>query len=223
MLPATYLMTAPDTENGVGRSMSFADLKRGLLRANAKVVIPTPREFAHATGFCGLTAIYIGEPGNPFARQITSVRAGMIPEFTIIRPDGSIQTKGWRAILEKCVTARVATRARMERIFRVDLGSDRTAAARWCSRCQRAGKWTKPSGKDGLCDDHADVASYVRQMSGMREIMRDRFPDVAQALDDAADKQKETEYADALREQPGGSATEAQHSDPRNLCDSDAR
>lgn len=218
MLPATYLMTAPDMENAVGRTMSFADLKRGLQRANRNIVIPPPREFQHATGFCGLTAIYVGEPGNPFARQITAVRAGMIPEFTIIRPDGSIQTKGWRAILEKCVTARVATRAKMERIFRVDLGSDRTAAARWCSRCQRAGKWTRPTDARGLCDDHHDVANMVREMSGMRSEMRERFPAVAQALDDAADKEME----DGLRERPGSSATEA-HSDPRNLCDPDAR
>lgn len=195
MHPLTYLMTAPDAARGTGRSMSFADLKRGLERANRRIVIPSPRDFHFSTGFTGLTAIFLGPPRQPGSRQITSVRAGMIPEYTIIRPDGTIQAKGWRAILEKCITAKVATRSRFETIFRIDLSVDRESLGKWCARCLRGGNWCAAT-SGPLCDMHREIDQQQAEIATMQQVMRERFPATARALDALAEK----EHDDGARE-----------------------
>ena len=180
MVPSTYLLTSPDMENAVGRTMMFSTLRAGLQKANPRITIPSPREFSMATGFDGLTAIWSAPPprtGDPpnGSFLITSVRAGVIPEWTTIRPDGTVQSKGWRAIFEKIIRARVVSQARLEYIFNVQLDSDRNHKQRWCPRCLKGGRWARSTGKKGLCDTHAWVEQDQGRLAKIHELLKPKI------------------------------------------------
>lgn len=182
MIPATYLLTSPDAPNAVGRTIPFTDLSAGLRRLNARVVIPSPREFAMSTGFTGLTCIYIGTPGTPGTVKVTAIRAGHIPEWSILRVDGTVQHKGWRAIFEKCIKARLATRSAIEREFRCFLDVDKQAKHYWCGRCQRAGQWTRADSAGNVCSLHKEVERDQERIAAGQHEMRERFPLLYKAL-----------------------------------------
>ena len=158
MVPNTYLLTAPSEIDGFGTSMTTADLIRGLKLANSRIVVPPPREWAN--GKMIQTGIWLGEPKTPGAKFVCGFDCGAIPEWTQML-DGKVIARGWRAILERCIVVGVASRTKLERIFKVNLtlgGNDQ-----WCKRCRRMRQWTRAYGKAGLCSTHEEAMVAASQ------------------------------------------------------------
>jgi len=85
---------------------------------------------------------------------------GQVPEWTQMDPDGRCIIRGWRAVLQKCITAGVATRSTFERIFKCDLLVGNRS--RFCSRCARKRQWKPAYAASGLCDDHDAAIKMAR-------------------------------------------------------------
>ena len=154
MIPNTYLLTAPEFKDALGTSMQSADLIRGLRLANSRVCVPTPHGYINGGSAATGTGIWLGAPHAPGSTFICGMDCGTIPEWTQMA-DGKVIIRGWRAILQRCITAGVASRQHLERIFRVDLLVGKKS--RFCSRCARMREWVTATCASGLCDDHDDA------------------------------------------------------------------
>lgn len=124
-IPRTYLMVAPkDAVDLLGRAMTSDDIIKGLRQINNQIVTnaASPIKAVGATNQMGITCLWLGEPH--VGEKITAMRLGTIPEHTQLSPEGVTICKGWRAIFEKVIRARAATRGQIERKFKIDLTID---------------------------------------------------------------------------------------------------
>ena len=170
-LPNTYLLGAPsDARNPFGEGMLSSDIIRGLKQANGNVVVPLPEHYErwYPGKKGGITCVWVGPPGAPTSVKVCALRLGMVPEFTQLDAAGDIIDLGWRAVLEKAIRARVASRRRLERIFKVNLnhdGKDKDCA--WCRKEGVVG--VTASHGSGLCDIHEDVRLNVAGVRPIRD------------------------------------------------------
>ncbi len=159
MIPNTYLLTAPDLADALGTGMSSADLIRGLRLANPRVCVPAPHAYVNGGSAATGTGIWLGEPHAPGSKFVCGMDCGQIPEWTQMN-DGRCLIRGWRAILQRCVTVGVAPRRKLERIFKCDLLVGNRS--RFCPRCARMRKWEPVHAASGLCDDHDAALKTAR-------------------------------------------------------------
>jgi hypothetical protein len=159
MIPATHLFTAPTSEDAYGVGMPSADLIRGLSLANPLICVPTPHGYVHGGSAATGTGIWLGPPRTPGSKFICGLDCGTIPEWTLYE-DGKIITRGWRAILQRCIDTNVASRRTLEHIFKCDLLVGKRS--RFCSRCSRQHKWVPAYAASGLCDDHDAALKMAR-------------------------------------------------------------
>lgn len=152
MVPNTHLLTAPEFRDAFGSGMSSADLIRGLQIANPLVCVPAPHAYAAGGSAATGTGIWLGPPRLPGSKFVCGMDCGEIPEWTQMDDTGRVIVRGWRAIMQRCIDAHVATRKKLERIFRVDLLIGKRG--QFCSRCARTRKWKPAYAASGLCDDH---------------------------------------------------------------------
>lgn len=169
MIPKTYLLTAPDLADGLGQSMLSTDLIRGLQIANSRIAVPAPTQALY--GRSGHTAIWLGEPKKPGSKMICAFHAGAIPEWTQLAPDGVVIARGWRAILDRCINVGVASRARLEQIFRVNLEVEGRTAD--CPKCAREGKRVRANGAAGMCDAHTQAFNNARKADTLRRALKE--------------------------------------------------
>lgn len=156
MIPNTYLLTPPDALDTFGCGMSSSVLIANLKKANPKIVVPPPHAYVNGGSAATGTGIWLGPPHQPGSKFVCGMDCGQIPEWTQMDPEGKVIIRGWRAILQRCVTAEVASIAKLERIFKTSLLIGRKG--RFCHRCARQRKWVLANGALGLCDDHDQVA-----------------------------------------------------------------
>lgn len=168
MLPKTYLMVSPDKDDPLGRTISSSDLVRGLMEANPSFIIPTPDQFPgwYPGKAAGMTCIWLGMPSAPGSRKICGFHLGPVPEFTQIAPEGTILRRGWRAIFERVIKSGFVTKAKLERVFRVNLEYD--GKAPWCQSCARKSMWVKAVAASGLCQVHENARLSVKQRREVR-------------------------------------------------------
>ena len=154
MIPNTYLLTAPEFIDAFGAGMPSSDLIRGLKLANPRVYVPPPHAYTSGGPAATGTGIWLGPPRTPGSKFVCGMDCGTIPEWTQMA-DGKVIIRGWRAILQRCITVGVASRQRLERIFRVDLLVGKKS--RFCPRCARMRQWVQACAASGLCEDHDDA------------------------------------------------------------------
>lgn len=172
--PRTPLLGAPSQEDAFGQTMLSEDIIKGLRRINPNIVVPLPEHYKEWYPFkaAGGTCLWLGKPGEGV--KITAMHLGAVPEWTQLCPEG-ILAKGWRAIFDRVIKARAATRAQIEREFRVSLtysGSNKE-----CPRCFQAGIREKSSAASGLCDKHEyqrKIAVKARAFKEDRKEMKRR-------------------------------------------------
>lgn len=162
MLPNSYLAVAPDAEDAYGKEMLAEDIAKGLRRINPRLCIPTPEQWGdrwYPGKGLKLTSIWLGDP--KVGKKICGFRLGAIPEFTQMGPKGELLCTGWRRVFAKCISARVATQAQIEREFKVVLVSDGRDGS--CSQCRREGRFTKATSKNRKCDVHDRIMKIVQK------------------------------------------------------------
>ncbi|MCK5245734.1 hypothetical protein KAR02_02475 [Candidatus Bipolaricaulota bacterium] len=167
-LPKTPLMVAPD-ENGpeslLGRCMPSSDLVRTLIEVNRNIFCPDINDANHIESWHGVTSLWLGDPGGG-GKPICGIKLGTVPEWTRIDDKGVMISKGWRAIFEKVIRARAATRAQIEKAFKVSL-APATAPSTLCGVCVREGRREKHNGgARKMCDMHD--GAYAAVESAMR-------------------------------------------------------
>jgi hypothetical protein len=158
MLPRTAVMCAPDRAfDQLGTGMPSSDLICGLKLLNSRVVIPLPEHYAewYPGKRAGQTCIWLGPPGHPKSSKICAFHLGMIPEWTQIAPGAVMIARGWRSILDLCIRRRVASKAAIERVFRVnmDVGGKDTL----CRICRKDGLRSPVDGKADVCEAHRNA------------------------------------------------------------------
>src|SRR5437867_5316929 len=109
MIPNTHLLTAPEFRDAFGVGMPSADLIRGLQRANPRICVPAPHGYTSGGSAATGTGIWLGAPRAPGSSFICGMDCGQVPEWTQMDPDGRCIIRGWRAVLQKCITAGVAS------------------------------------------------------------------------------------------------------------------
>jgi len=173
MVPKTHLLIAPhDADSSFGVSMSSTDIIRGLRRINNNITVPMPEHYARDGWFYplqskGITCIWLGPPGKG-GKKITAFKCGVVPEFTQKDEYGLLICKGWRAVFEKVIKARAATKAQLAREFKVDLDLDQEAKDPRCKQCIREGiRCMSPdpraSSASGLCNFHDEAMTAAAQ------------------------------------------------------------
>lgn len=160
MVPNTYLLTPPDALDAFGCGMASSELIRKLMLANPKIVVPAPHAYVNGGSAATGTGIWLGPPHEPGSKFICGMDCGQIPEWTQMDSEGTVIIRGWRAILQKCVTMNVAPILTLERIFQTSLLLGRKN--RFCSRCSRKKEWKPAYAASGLCDDHDQAAKMAR-------------------------------------------------------------
>lgn len=160
MIPATHLLTPPDALDAFGSGMSSSELIRKLQRANPKVCVPSPHAYVNDGPAASGTGLWLGPPKEPGSKFICGMDCGQIPEWTQVDPDGRIIIRGWRAILQRCIDADVASRETLEAIFQTSLLVGRKS--RFCPRCAKRKQWNPVHAASGLCDDHDQAAKMAR-------------------------------------------------------------
>ena len=158
MLPRNYLLTAPlDAATAFGVGMQHDVLVKGLRECNLNVSVPLPDSYPHwyPGKANGQTTIWIGPPFEATSRKVCAFHIGEIPEFTQVDDKGNIIRRGWRAILEKCIKAGVASKRRIESKFSVIL--DYAGPDRACWKCRMSGKIRRATCPGPLCDLHSEV------------------------------------------------------------------
>ena len=144
-VPHTYLLVPPDGEAGdfFGRGLNSSELAERLRKINPLIVTSEvwangPTQILSAQHLPGITCLWLGPA------KITSMRIGVLPEYTQQGPDGLEVCKGWRAILEKVIKCGAATRGQVEQAFGVTLAL--MPKSLMCQECLRRGKRRKHNG-----------------------------------------------------------------------------
>lgn len=141
-VPATYLCTSPyDADSIVGHELSASMIIAGLRRINPNIVVPLPEHYDHyyPLKHAGITCLWLGRPGE--GKKITAFKLGPVPEFSQLDSNGMLICKGWRAVFEKVIKARAATKLQIERMFNVNLSTD--SGDQSCIECRKQGKIRK--------------------------------------------------------------------------------
>jgi len=154
LLPRTKLLQAPgDLANTFGQGIHSDDLIRGLRKANLRISVPAPDVYGWYPGkAAGMTSIWLGPPSELLGRKICAFHLGMVPEFTQVDHEGEIIRRGWRSVMQKVMGIKAAPKARLERIFKVDLSIGESERA--CPKCRELGKYTPDVRGSGYCDFH---------------------------------------------------------------------
>lgn len=159
-----YLWTAPDDcPDPVGKAILTVDLVSGLKRINPRITIweeyPSGLYWPgkNMGGRFGVkTTLWVGDPGGESVK-ISSVTAVCVPEFTQVSKKGLEIIKGWRSIFEKCLITGAATRAQIEKEFKVNLAI--IGEEFLCSPCVKIAKRTPHNGGVlKLCRSHENIA-----------------------------------------------------------------
>jgi len=170
MLPNTPLRAAPlDATSLFGGSILSEDLIKGLRRINNNIVTPLPEHYNEWYPYKkeGATCLWLGRPGDGV--KITAFHLGPVPEWTLMG-EGRLLRKGWRAIFDRVIRSKAATRQQIEREFRVSLEYD--GRDKLCPRCFHEGMRVAGAGASGLCDTHESVRRAAKQMSEARKEAR---------------------------------------------------
>jgi hypothetical protein len=166
-------MSAPYKENAFGTALHSKDVIKGLRQANPRIQVPEPTSWG--CWYPGLdvdqTSVWLGPARQQGSKLICGITLGMIPEFTKIAPDGQIISKGWRAILWKCIRARVASKRRIERIFKVNL--DIGEPDQGCRQCAKTGQHEKATSASGLCDLHDMIYKNAQRMKAAKQARKE--------------------------------------------------
>lgn len=149
-VPHTYLLVPPpgEAEDFFGRGIHSSDVVARLKKINPRIVTNEPVDAGRtliptARALPGITCLWLGEAGGT-AQKITSMRIGVLPEYTQLGPDGLEVCKGWRAIFEKVIKSGAARREQIERAFGVTLAL--MPETLLCRECLRRGKRRKNNG-----------------------------------------------------------------------------
>ncbi len=173
--PATYLLGQPNISDPFGRAIMSSDLVRGLQSINPLIQAweqHTPGVWYPGRAR-GISTLWLGDPGGA-NRKITGFAYGAIPEFTQLGPHGDIITKGWRAIFQKVVRCKAASRKAIEIRFRVNLSlGDKDTV--YCGRCRRDGQFVKSENMSGLCNLHDAVQKDVLRFQERKARMREQW------------------------------------------------
>lgn len=104
-----------------------------------------------------------------YGKKISAIPMGLVPEFTRLDEDGSgkVICLGWRAIFEKCIRARVASRRAVEKEFKINL--QHTGPNGTCVRCQRIGVISRGHGIARACKMHMQVADALKAAKLVKE------------------------------------------------------
>lgn len=160
MLPKTYLLQAPKGAKST-RSIDSADLIRGLRELNP--LIRAWLQFPEFKWWPGkglpegtVSSLWIGEPGGE-SPKITAFTMGEIPEFTEVG-EGRIKRKGWRAIFDKVIRSKAASKEAVELKFGVHLDYEKAPDPHLCRVCLRAGEYKNHNGGAAkLCRLHDSI------------------------------------------------------------------
>lgn len=168
-LPATYLLAAPsDAADALGKTMSSADLVKGLRMCNANLTVPDPSVFTwYPLQASGHTTLWLGEPFK--GTKVAAFRLGAIPEWTQIGPDGLIIARGWRSVLSRVIQLKMVTQPAIERVFKINM--DIVGADNSCPQCRREGLGLiRATSATGMCDTHDHL---LKQISKARRNKKD--------------------------------------------------
>lgn len=150
-------------KNPFGQTILSDDLVRGLRCINPYLRVW--EEHSSEVWYPGkgrINCLWLGEPGGK-GKKIAAYPLGPVPEFTQLAPGSDeIILMGWREIFEDCMKAGVASKAAIERQFKVSLDYDDTD--RSCDQCRRFGT-AREAYKDRLCRAHwsaREIANRVR-------------------------------------------------------------
>lgn len=164
-LPKTRLLVAPsDALDPFGNGMHSSDLLKGLRRISLNFNMPLPEHYSHwyPGAVFDMTTLWYGRPHDKDSKKICAIKLGVIPEFTQVDSDGYIIDYGWRALLRRCVRAKVATKYAIERQFSISLDED--AVDPDCPQCLQDGiRGVKAEHKSGMCDTHETVRINVAE------------------------------------------------------------
>lgn len=164
-IPRNPLLVPPadtDPDDLLGRSMSSADLIRGLRRINPALTVPAPCDDNRTPRFKGITTLWIGPPFAPGSTKICALHLGAIPEWSQLDPQGVLITRGWRAIFEKVVRTGAATQEQIERVFRIS--ATRGVSDTLCGWCVREGRRVPHNhGRLKMCDLHEGAYAAARR------------------------------------------------------------
>lgn len=167
---APSLMYAPSDEDPLGRPMLWPDLERGLKMANSALIIVKPEQSQYwypGRAFEGVS-LWERPPGTEGARKITTFNLrsahGAIPEHNQMNSKGLMIARGWKSVLWRVVNTRCATKAAIERIFKLSLDTHEPGKS-WCTQCKLNNKFERAYSASGLCEDHEvarKTAAYHR-------------------------------------------------------------
>jgi len=165
-------MVAPagtDPDRVFGRGISFHELVMGLRRINPLITAwnwhgDTPER---PDAQRNITCLWLGPANEARSVKITGVSAGVVPEFTQIFPagharEGEIEMKGWRAIFDRVIKAKAATRFQLEREFRVSLDATPELDQN-CPMCNKLGIRKRAISPGGLCINHDHLAKLCQK------------------------------------------------------------
>ncbi len=175
--PNTMLLGSPSVnDDPFGTPIISSDMVSGLRKINPDIY----SQEQHTWGLWypgkarGITTLWVASSDGT-SRKISAYNYGAIPEFTQIGPHGDIIAKGWRAIFEKVVRCKAASRKAIEKKFRVnlELGDPDTV---YCGKCRISGQFVKSENASGLCYMHEltrkDVLRWQQRKAQMRERLR---------------------------------------------------
>ena len=140
--------------------MPTSEFLRKLRLINSNFCAPNDSIFPYIVQNAKVVGLYLGDPSfdigrttkDKHAKFICSMPADFIPEFTQIGPKGVIVARGWRSVLAKIMSERLAPVAALEAVFASSMSRDGRDAA--CPRCRKEGQITKGEGASGLCSLH---------------------------------------------------------------------
>ena len=140
--------------------MSSDDLVRGLRRINNRLVVPDAQDKYRTNTFKGITALYLGPPGQKGGKKICAFHLGSVPEWTLLDADGMMITRGWRAVFWKVIKSGAVRQASIEREFKVSL--DYVTDTTLCKGCVREGSRNEHNGGvRKMCNFHDDLHGSI--------------------------------------------------------------
>ena len=161
---ATPLLVAPDDsgDSMLGQPMTSHNLITGLRRCNNNLVVPDAQDRYRTQMFKGITALWLGPPGQKSGRKICAFHLGQVPEWTLVDEGGMMITRGWRAVFWKVLKAGACRQADIEREFGVNL--DYVTDTTLCKDCVREGdREPNNGGVMNRCNFHDNLHSGIKQ------------------------------------------------------------